>query len=86
MKKQLQILLLVISSLPQLLQAQKTINVTGNIVKGSEVTYVYSVGEVSGFSLTPNCSYTQGVIQPAKFAFTFFMIRRKKRERINASL
>ncbi len=69
-KQHLRILLLVISNLPILVQAQKATNVTGNTLKGNEVTYAYSVGEVIGFSLIPNCAYTQGVIQPAKFSFS----------------
>lgn len=69
MKKQLQILLLVMSSLPVLVRAQKAVNVTGNTLKAGAITYAYSVGEVIGFSITSNCAYTPGVIQPAKYSF-----------------
>jgi len=48
-------------------QAQNTVNSSGNTLKADEATYSYSVGEVTGFLLTPDCSYTQGVIQPSKY-------------------
>jgi hypothetical protein len=57
------------SGLPILIQAQKAVNVTGNTIKAGGVTFAYSVGEVTGFSLTPNCRYTQGVIQLATLRF-----------------
>lgn len=50
-------------------QAQNTVNISGNTLKTNEVTYAYSVGEVTGFQLTQNCLYTQGVIQPFKQSF-----------------
>jgi hypothetical protein len=48
-------------------RAQHTVNSTGSTLKASDVSYAYSVGEVSGFSVKPYCSYTQGVVQPAHF-------------------
>ncbi len=48
--------------------AQNTINVSGNTLKADGVAYAYSVGEVTGFSLSEHCIYTSGVIQPLKIS------------------
>jgi len=50
-----------------LVKAQSTFNSGGNTLKDSSISYAYSIGEVSGFSVKPYCMYTQGVIQPARF-------------------
>lgn len=53
--------------LPICLHAQNAFNSGGNTLKNDETSYAYSIGEVSGFSVQPNCMYTQGIIQPARF-------------------
>ena len=49
-------------------QAQNTVNSSGNTLKADGVTYAYSVGEVTAFSLNEHCVYTPGVIQPTKIS------------------
>lgn len=54
--------------MPVSLSAQHAVNVTGNTLVANTITYAYSVGEVTGFSLTDHCIYTPGVIQPTKIS------------------
>jgi hypothetical protein len=47
--------------------AQHALNSCGTTIKDDDISYAFSVGEVSGFSVKPYCTYTQGVIQPRRF-------------------
>lgn len=46
--------------------AQNAVNVTGNTLVAGQITYAFSVGEVTAFSLNEYCVYTPGIIQPTK--------------------
>lgn len=50
---------------PKFLLAQHALNATGNTLKSDSISYAFSVGQVTGFTLNEHCLFTPGVIQPA---------------------
>lgn len=68
MKNKIQFFLFAIGGLVGSVTAQNTVNATGKTLVSNQITYAYSVGEVTAFSLNEHCIYTPGVIQPTKIS------------------